>query len=161
MSIFGPTKILEKISDITPQLLNEMGVEVLLLDVDNTLTSYKSHEPAAGSLEWIKEMKKEGFKLIIVSNNYKSRVMPLAAKFDLDYITFAMKPLPFGYLKAKREFGFEAFQCAIVGDQVFTDITGANLCGMKSILLEPIEMEESSSFKFRRKLEKNIREKYK
>ena len=30
----------------------------------------------------------------------------------------------------------------MVGDQIFTDIIGANLCGMKSVLLEPIQLEK-------------------
>lgn len=161
MSIFQPTKIVEKITDVTPELLRGMGVKAVLLDVDNTLTSYKSHEPVEGAVEWTHRMTAEGFQLLIVSNNYQSRVEPFAAKFGIGFITFAMKPLPFGYVKAKRMLKMKASDCVIIGDQVFTDITGANMSGMKSILLSPVEQEDGALFKLRRRLERSIREKYK
>lgn len=161
MSIFRPTKIVERITDVTPSMLHEMDVKAVLLDVDNTLTSYQSHEPVKGAVEWTHQMSAEGFQLLIVSNNYQSRVEPFAAKFGIGFITFAMKPLPFGYIKAKGLLKMEASDCVIIGDQVFTDITGANMSGMKSILLSPVEQENSAFFKLRRHLEKPIREKYK
>lgn len=161
MSIFRPTSIVERITDVTPSMLREMGVKAVLLDVDNTLTSYQSHEPVEGAVEWTHQMSTEGFQLLIVSNNYQSRVEPFAAKFGIGFITFAMKPLPFGYIKAKRLLKMKASDCVIIGDQVFTDITGANMSGMKSILLSPVERENGTLFRLRRHLEKPIREKYK
>ena len=50
-------------------------------------------------------------------------------------------------------------QCLVVGDQIFTDIIGANLCGMKSVLLEPIQLENTASFRLRRKWERRFRKK--
>lgn len=160
MSIFKPTKIVEKITDVTPSMLHGLGVKAVLLDVDNTLTSYKSHEPVEGAVDWTRQMTAEGFQLLIVSNNYQSRVEPFAAKFGIGFITFAMKPLPFGYIKAKSRLKMKASECVIIGDQVFTDITGANMSGMKSILLNPVEQEDGALFKLRRRLEEPIREKY-
>ena len=51
-------------------------------------------------------------------------------------------------------------ECVIIGDQIFTDIVGANLCGMKSVLLSPIEPEEGFTFKVRRHFERGLREKF-
>lgn len=160
MGVFRPTKSVKKITDITPEMLAALDVRAVLLDVDNTLASHNSHEPIKGTVEWTKMLTENGFKLIIVSNNYRDRVEPFAAQYGLEFITFAMKPLPFGYVKAMRRFGFKAKQCVIIGDQIFTDITGANLCGMKSVLVEPVENEDSLSFRIRRSLEKGLREKY-
>lgn len=160
MAIFRPTAMKSGILSLTPQFLNQLGVRALLLDVDNTIATYTSHQPITGAVEWARGLVDAGFRVIIVSNNYKKRVGPFAEKFGLDYISFAMKPFPFGYLKAHSLLKIKRSECAIIGDQIFTDVIGANMCGMKSILLEPIEPEEGVSFKIRRYFEKGLRPKY-
>lgn len=161
MAIFRPTAMKQSIMDLTPEFLSGLGVKALLLDVDNTIATYTSHEPVEGAVEWTKELVDAGFRVIIVSNNYKKRVSAFAAKFGLDFISFALKPFPFGYLKARSLFKVKCSECAIIGDQIFTDVIGANMCGMKSVLLEPIEPEDGISFKIRRYFEKGLRPKYK
>ncbi|WP_099205348.1 YqeG family HAD IIIA-type phosphatase [Scatolibacter rhodanostii] len=161
MSFFKPSFMMREITQITPAMLKGMGVEALLLDVDNTLVSYVEHEPVKGAIAWVKQMEEAGLKLIIVSNNYASRVGPFADKFGLPYITFSMKPLPFGYIKASKFLKVPHNKCAIIGDQIFTDVIGANLCGMKSILLEPVEMEKGTLIEWRRAVEKKFRDRYK
>jgi predicted HAD superfamily phosphohydrolase YqeG len=43
----------------------------------------------------------------------------------------------------------------VIGDQLFTDMLGANLAGISSILLEPIQPETQQKFiVFKRKIEK-------
>lgn len=159
MGLFRPTALKERVTQLTPGFLQRMGVCAILLDVDNTIASYTSHQPILGAVEWAKAMGEAGFRLIIVSNNFKKRVGPFAARFGLDYISFACKPFPYGYLKARRRLGLRCRDCVIVGDQVFTDVVGANLCGMKSVLLTPIEPEEGVTFRVRRFFERGLREK--
>ncbi|WP_369298406.1 YqeG family HAD IIIA-type phosphatase [uncultured Neglectibacter sp.] len=160
MAIFRPTAMKRGLTDLTPEFLSGLGVKALLLDVDNTVASYTSHEPIPGAVEWAHRMVDAGFRVLVVSNNFKKRVQPFAARFGLDCISFAMKPLPFGYLKARRLLRMKCPECAIIGDQIFTDVIGANLCGMKSVLLTPIEEEEGVTFRVRRHFEKGLREKY-
>ena len=159
MGLLRPTALQQRVTDLSPELLRRMGVSAILLDVDNTIASYTSHQPIPGAMEWAKAMGEAGFRLIIVSNNFKKRVGPFAARFGLDFISFACKRFPYGYLKARRRLGLRCRDCAIVGDQVFTDIVGANLCGMKSVLLTPIEPEEGFTFRLRRFFERGVREK--
>lgn len=160
MAIFRPTAMKQGILSLTPEFFNELGVRALLLDVDNTIATYTSHEPIDGAVEWAHGLVNSGFRVIVVSNNYKKRVAPFAAKFGLGFISFAMKPFPFGYLKACSLLKMKRSECAIIGDQIFTDVIGANMCGMKSVLLEPIEPEEGISFKIRRYFEKGLRPRY-
>ena len=102
-------------------------------------------------MEWAKAMGEAGFRLIIVSNNFKKRVGPFAARFGLDFISFACKPFPYGYLKARRRLGLRCRDCANRGGPgVHRPSWGANLCGMKSVLLTPIEPEEGFTFRLRR-----------
>lgn len=159
-SLFRPTALQHRVTDLTPEYLRGMGVRALLLDVDNTIASYTSHQPIPGAVEWGRRMVEEGFRVLIVSNNFKKRVGPFAARFGLDFISFAMKPLPFGYLRARSRLGVKRRECAIIGDQIFTDVIGANLCGMRSVLLEPIEPEEGVTFRVRRFFERGLRRKY-
>ena len=160
MALFKPTAMKKDVLEITPGFLKKLGVKAVLLDIDNTLASYKSHEPINGAVEWVKTIQNAGFKVIVVSNNFEKRVNPIAAKFGLPFITFAMKPLPFGYLRASKILGVKCRECAIIGDQIFTDVMGANLCSMKSVLLEPIEVETGFSYDIRRGLEKGMRKRY-
>ena len=160
MKFFQPTALRERVTDISPDLLKSLGVKALLLDVDNTLATYTSHTPSQGSLEWVRAMEDAGFRMMIISNNFKERVSSFGAMFGLDTLSFAIKPLPVGYLRAARRRGVRCRECAVIGDQIFTDIIGANLCRMKSILLSPIEPEEGFTFKARRFLERGLRKKF-
>jgi len=160
MGIFTPTAIKPRAGDVTPELLRRLGVRAVLLDVDNTIATYTSHEPAPGAVQWAKGLVEAGFRVVIVSNNFKKRVAPFAQRFGLDYICFAIKPLPFGYLKAAGLLKLRCRDCAIIGDQIFTDVVGANLCGMRSVLLEPIEPEAGFSFRVRRYFERGLRQKF-
>lgn len=159
MALRYPTRMLHRITDVSPELLAQMKVRAVLLDVDDTLSAHGSQIPYPGSVEWAQELVDRGFQLIILSNNTKDRVAPFAGKYGLPFLTFAAKPLPVGYLRAARRLGVKPRECVIVGDQVFTDVLGANLCGMQSILLDPITLQDSFSFRVRRKWEKPVRRK--
>ena len=161
MPLCRPTACKTNIFEIAPEFLRSLGVKALLLDVDNTIATYTSHEPVKGAVEWAKTLEQAGFDLVIVSNNVEKRVSAFARRFGLPWISFAMKPFPFGYLKAKKKLGRRRKECAIIGDQIFTDVIGANLCGMKSVLLSPIEPEDGISFRIRRYFERGLRKKYK
>lgn len=161
MALFKPTALRHRATDITPQFLKELGARAVLLDIDNTIAPYSSHEPAEDMVNWAKGLVKAGLRVVVVSNNYERRVGPFAARLGLEHISFALKPLPSGYIRARKMLGMRSRDCVIIGDQIFTDVVGANLCGMGSILLEPLEPEDGFSFKLRRYFERGLREKYK
>lgn len=161
MALRLPTVSTKGLLDITPDLLRKMKVKAILLDVDNTLSHHDSQIPFDGAIAWTKQMQAEGFQCIIVSNNTQERITPFAKIFDLPFIWRACKPLPIGYQKAAKRLGVKCKESVIIGDQVFTDIIGANLIGMKSILLEPAEEEHGWSFRIRRNLEVAVRQKAK
>lgn len=160
MPLLRPSACKTNIFDVTPEFLSSLGVKALLLDVDNTIATYTSHEPIEGAVDWAKNLERAGFDVVIVSNNVEKRVSAFARRFGLPWISFAMKPFPFGYLQAKKRLGRRVRECAIIGDQIFTDVIGANLCGMKSVLLSPIELEDGVSFRIRRYFERGLRKKY-
>lgn len=160
MACFKPTGTLHRVTDITPDLLKALKIRAIVLDVDNTMSTHGSQTPLTGVLEWTKQISNAGIRLIVVSNNYEKRVAPFAAQFNLPYISFACKPFPIGYLRAKKLAGVRRRECLVVGDQIFTDILGANLCGMPSVLTDPIAPDPARSVRFKRRLESFLRPHY-
>ena len=102
-------------------------------------------------------MKKEGVKLCIVSNtNDKNKVKMIAEKLGIPYFYFAMKPFKRGFKKAKKLLQLESKNIAVVGDQILTDVWGANRCNMFSILVKPINEKDFWITKIKRPIESKI-----
>ncbi len=144
---------LRTVSQITPKLLKENNIKGLLLDVDNTLTTHDNPRPADGVMEWIALMKSNGIKMMIVSNNHYERVKPFADMLGLDFVSDGKKPLSSGFNRAQKKMEIPFSELAVVGDQIYTDILGANLRRVKSIYVVPIELEKKGFLHFKRKIE--------
>ena len=156
MSIFYPNERYRRITDISPQQLKTSGFEGIILDVDNTLTTHDNPKPGEGVMDWLAAASNAGLKLIILSNNTPERVKPFAEMLGLEFEANGKKPLTSGYLRAVKSMGITKDKALAIGDQIFTDILGARLSGIYSILTDPIEPEHTAFFKFKRKAEKPI-----
>lgn len=154
LMFFKPTYVFDKVGDITPEFLKRKGIKGLILDLDNTLTTHNNPVPPQSSLDWLDTMKKVGIKLMIVSNNHPPRVTPFAEQLGLEFEAEGKKPLTFGYTRAIRRMGLQNRNVAAVGDQIFTDVLGSNLKGIRSLFVFPIEPETSLPFRFKRACEK-------
>ena len=159
--LLKPNIKLHGITDITVELLKQHEIKALLLDVDNTMSTHHGTVLTDGLMEWIAKMSDSGIKLMVLSNSKRFRIEPFAARIGLPFISLGCKPLPTGYLRGVKALGEKRKNVAIVGDQIFTDILGGNIVGVKSILLTPIKLEDGWSFKIRRKLEKKLYKRYK
>ncbi len=151
---FKPTYIFDKVGEITPEFLKKERIKGLLLDLDNTLTTHNNPVPPQSSLDWLDRMKAAGIKLMIVSNNHEPRVTPFAKQLGLDFVCEGAKPLTIGYTKAIKRLKLDKKNVAAVGDQIFTDVLGSNLKGIRSVFVFPIEPETSLPFRFKRACEK-------
>lgn len=155
MSLFFPTIYRRCITDVTAADLRRLGAQAVLLDVDNTLTTHDAPDLTEVVKGWLAQMQTAGFSLLIVSNNSAERVAPFAEKIGLSFYAHARKPLPFGFRAAAKQAGVHRKKCVVIGDQIFTDILGANLAGIPCVLLEPIQLETKQKFiVFKRKIEK-------
>lgn len=122
--------------------LEKYNVKAILLDVDNTLIDYTKKLPEAIS-KWVYEAKGRGFKLCILSNsNKEEKIRNVAEALELDYIMCARKPMKSGYKKAIKLVNVPPENIAMVGDQLFTDVLGANILNMVSIYVDPINKKE-------------------
>ena len=151
--MFKPKIKLERVTDITPEILKKYNIKSLILDVDNTLSTHHGQVLTDGLTAWLFKMRSHGIKMTVLSNSKAKRLEPFAKKIGLNYISMGLKPLPFGYIRALKRLGSKRKETAIVGDQIFTDVLGGNLVGVKTVLLTPIKLETSLRFKIKRKIE--------
>ena len=110
---------------------------------------------------WCNNLKKEGIKFIIVSNTNKlKKVQAVSEKLGIEYIYRAMEPLKKGFKKAQKMLNIPPENIATVGDQIFTDVIGGNLCNMFPILVEPIDKKDLIITRIKRPLENIIIKQY-
>ena len=152
--LFKADTAFKSVLDITPEFLKKNNIKGLLLDLDNTLTTHDNPRPADGVIDWIKNVKSSGIKMVIVSNNHPPRVKPFADKLGLDFVSEGRKPLSKGFNEAQKRMNIPFEQLAVVGDQIYTDMLGANLKGVRGIFVYPIEHEKTLFFKLKRWAEK-------
>lgn len=152
--VFAPTISVKSVLDIDEKMLTEHGINALLLDLDNTLSHHGSPMAENGIFEWLDLMRKLEIKMIVISNNTNRRVKPLAKDLGLEYIANGWKPLTFGITRGLSRLGVSKKEAAMVGDQIFTDILGGNLKGVKTILVEPFHIEKGWLFVAKRGFEK-------
>ena len=160
MALFKPYMMLNRLTDLTPEMLEKAGVKGLLLDVDNTLSRHFDKVPFDGVTEFVKEMRQKGIKLIVLSNSPKSRVAPFAKKLSLDFECDAKKPLCGGAKRAAARMGLRKNQVMLCGDQLFTDMLCGNLWGIKTLLVTPAHAEDKLGFKIKRFFEKPFLARY-
>ena len=159
MSIY-PKLYLENATKITGEILQENNIKGIILDVDNTLIYYNKELLKDVDI-WCQNLSEKGIKFCIVSNsNKKEKVKMVAEKLDIPYISFAMKPCKKGLIKARDIMKLESKNIAVVGDQIFTDVIGANRSGMFSILVKPLETKDIFITRIKRPFEEAIIRKY-
>ena len=138
MLSFLPRFLFPKLTDITPEFLHRQGLNLLLMDFDNTMLPYTSDVPNQALLDWLTEMQAAGIQLCIVSNSNKPRVPAFSSKYGVDCVTRAKKPFSRGIREALGRYGVAKEHTALVGDQIFTDTLGANLAGICAIQVRSI-----------------------
>ena len=109
-----------------------------MLDFDNTIVPYTTDVPTAEMTAWLNRMKQADITVCIVSNSRKDRVPRFCQEHGLDCITHAKKPFQRGIRAAKEKYGIAPEHMALVGDQIYTDVLGANCGGITSILVRAI-----------------------
>ncbi len=131
-----PKFIFPKLTDISTDFLQKQGIDLLLMDFDNTMLPYTTNEPTQELLSWMSQMKHSGITLCVVSNSKKQRVPSFCQKYDIACVTHAGKPGTRGIREAMARFPKK--KVALVGDQIFTDVLGANRAKIPSLIVKSI-----------------------
>lgn len=158
--MFYPDAWVASTYNIPFEKLYKKGYRGVIFDIDNTLVPHgaMADERAENLFQQLKEL---GFSYALISNNKEQRVRMFNENIHAYTVCDAHKPNPENYLKAAALMGLEADEILFVGDQIFTDIFGARLAGIYSILVRPIHPKEEIQIVFKRKLEKIILHFYK
>lgn len=158
--IFYPKFYCQKVTDISVEYLRKNNIKAIILDVDNTLLDFDLNI-ISGLEEWYNEIKINNIKCIILSNSNKEKKIKMVADLlNIPFIKFATKPLKRGFKKAQKILGEKSQNIAVVGDQIFTDVIGANRSKMFPILVKPVASKDLWMTRFKRPLENLIIKKY-
>lgn len=155
MSFLYPGEYLESTYVIDFDKLYKDGYRGLIFDVDNTLVPHGA--PAdERAIALFEHLKKLGFSCMLLSNNKEPRVKMFNDAVKVNYMYKAGKPKPSGYRTAIEKLGTNLDNTIFIGDQIFTDVMGANLAGIRTILVKPIHPKEEIQIVLKRFLEKPI-----
>ena len=152
---FYPSEMKESTYSIDFDALYKRGYRNVLFDIDNTLVCHGAPQTEQ-SLAFLKGLMDKGFGVLFLSNNKEPRVKSFNDPLGAKYIYKAGKPGVKGYLKAVEMLGGTVENTILVGDQLFTDVWGANKAGIHSILVKPIDKHEEIQIVIKRFFEKPI-----
>ncbi len=136
------------------------GYRGLIFDIDNTLVTHgaPADEKAKALFAHLKAL---GFSWCLLSNNQEPRVKLFQQDVGGAYIFNAHKPSVSGYEAAMEKMGTDKTNTLFVGDQLFTDIYGANRTGLPTILVRYIHWKEEIQIVLKRRLEVIVLRAYK
>lgn len=150
-----PTNRVNSAYDIDYEDLAKLGIKGLLFDVDNTLVPHGA--PAdERAIALFKRLQGLGMDYCFISNNKEPRVKSFSKQVGGHYIYKAGKPSARSYLEGMRKMGTDHASTVFVGDQLLTDIWGANKAGVTSYLVKPIDKKEEIQIVLKRILERFI-----
>lgn len=155
LRLFYPCEYVDSVFAIDYQKLYDKGCRAVIFDIDNTLVPHgKDSTPAVDAL--FRQIHGIGLKTLLLSNNSEERIQRFLRNIDSPYIYDAEKPKPTNYRRAVQMLGVRKEEAVFAGDQIFTDILGANLAGMDSILVAYIRRPGETKIGIRRNLEKIV-----
>ncbi len=137
-----PRQLCRSIYDLNLDRLQARGIRVLFADLDNTLARYGERTPSPELRRWQAELAARGVTLFVLSNSRKAtRADEFCAALNIPYCKHAGKPKRAGFRRAMALNNATASECAIVGDQIFTDILGGNNSDVYTILVRPLAID--------------------
>ena len=141
--LLRPNFTFGKVSEVTPGFLRERGIRAVMVDLDDTLIASSGAASNARALDpaftsWLDALRAARLPVLILSNGSSQRVAQWSKDLGVLGLALVGKPFTFAFQRGLRRLGSKASETAMIGDQLFTDVLGANLVGMTSILVTPL-----------------------
>lgn len=149
-----PTWKINSIYHIQPEDLKQHDIKAIICDLDNTLIAWNQWEHTDEMAEWLNKFKDAGIGVYLLSNNNYDRVLKVAEPLELRFTSSALKPRRKPFVTAIDELQIPHSNIAVIGDQIMTDIIGANRNNLRSILVKPIVPNDNIYTLINRTLEK-------
>ena len=157
---FTPTYMFGHYYEITPAFLTSIGVRALLIDIDNTLAPYEQPEPDDRIRAWFQDLRENGIKAALVSNNHRERVEEFNRTLGLLAFWDSGKPKKKTLLLAMKQLGVTKEETAMLGDQLLTDSYAGRHIGLPTLIVPPIKDKTNLFFRFKRWCERPFIRKY-
>ncbi len=151
--LLRPDLVLEHVTDLTPELAEELGVRGLLIDIDCTLMPHGGWSVPEEVRRWLRALADAGVRLHLVTNARRKRSQHIAASLELPCVARAAKPFPWRTRRALEALALAPDEVAIVGDQLFADVMVGKLLGLKAILVKPYPGRQAISTWLKRPFE--------
>ena len=149
-----PDRMVERYSDVTPELLRDLGIRALLIDIDNTLAPYEQPEPDDALRVWLASLSRAGIRAALISNNDRARVERFNRTLGL--VAHHKSGKPFGRVirRVMRDFDVAPHEAAMLGDQLLTDALAGKRLGLFTLIVPPIRDKRTPFVRFKRWLER-------
>ena len=147
-----PAEATERLCQVDLEALRQRGITTILLDLDNTITPWRSLDVPADIGRWVDEARQQ-FRVCIVSNTSKmQRLAALRESLEVEGLGFVSKP--WGMRRAITKLRIDPGEAVAIGDQLLTDVLGGNMAGCHTILVKPVSDDEFFGTKFVRFVER-------
>ncbi|MEX2534658.1 MAG: YqeG family HAD IIIA-type phosphatase [Trueperaceae bacterium] len=133
-----PDVVVPAAQDVTPELLNLYGVKAVMVDLDDTILASSETQLGESVRHWLASLHDAGMPVAMLSNGARDRVERSCQELGIDGHHLAGKPFWWAFQRGLKRLGYKAGETAMIGDQIFTDVLGANLAGMVSVLVRPL-----------------------
>lgn len=156
MKFLLPRFMFNAIEEIPIEAMKNLGVKAAILDIDNTLV--EPHTPVSDerTKAFVKKLEQSGILVCIVSNNIYDRAKKFADSIPAPFVCDKNKPNKKPFLMALDILKVDAKNVMVIGDQLLTDVWGANRMGMIPVLVKPVCDKEGKFVKFKRIIERRI-----
>lgn len=143
MDWYVPDIYQKSIYTIDYQALKKAGIRFLIFDLNNTMAPLSLEIPDKKLKDLFAYLESLKFKVVILSNAKKARVEPFKEKLNVDAAFKSNKPSKKKYERILELYHVKVHEVASIGDQLMTDIYGANRMGFTSILVNPISRKDT------------------
>lgn len=151
-----PDDYQKTVFDVDYDRLKKSGIDVLFIDVDNTLVPYDENLPGPRILGLLENLRAKGFRVVLISNNHEPRVRTFANACGLPFVFGAKKPFRSGFRRAEALAGCPMpTRIAVIGDQFMTDVYGGKRMGYRVIVVDAIKRKTEKWYtRLNRRLER-------
>ncbi len=156
-----PKEYLPSAYAIDYEKLYEQGYRGIIYDVDNTLVPHGAPADERAK-ELFHRLHTLGYRVMLLSNNKEPRVKMFCDEVEgASYLYKAGKPKPAGYRLAMEKMGTDPSNTFFVGDQILTDILGANLAGIPAYMVRYMDPHEEIQIVLKRYFDRVVLATYK
>ncbi|NLC96586.1 MAG: YqeG family HAD IIIA-type phosphatase [Erysipelotrichaceae bacterium] len=143
VNLIIPNQYVKSYKDVDLLQLKKNNIKLFILDIDNTLVKSNSNKISEDAIRFVKQIKSAKIIPVVISNNVENRVKKFTDILNVDYYSFALKPLKKSYKIILQKYNVDSNEVVIIGDQLLTDIIGGNIMNMHTILVDPISEKDN------------------